>query len=627
MCGIAGTLEHSGRPASEAELHGMASLLAHRGPDGEDIYIDGCTGLAFRRLAILDLTTGDQPMRSHSGRYCIIFNGEIYNFLELRHELTQLGHQFRTTGDTEVILAAYEQWGEACQHKLNGMWGLAIWDTLERSLFLSRDRFGVKPLHFYQDEQRFAFSSELKGFLALPWIEPRFDPQVLTLAIGNYPVLDATEHCLLRNVHRLRGGHSLTIRPGGTPQVKRWWRTLSHLQDMPRDSREQSAMFRGLFIDACALRMRSDVPLGTALSGGLDSSAVHCAMVAANRGTASLVRRPADWQKAFVAGFSGTAQDETEHARVVTDFVGSEVITHEVTAAEVIENLPNSVYAAESIHDLPSPAWLLYRTMRQHGICVSLDGHGGDELFAGYHFHVQEVLKHTKSFDNRARLENTLRAMYVTSPHGIRQARVTTQQFLVGTAAPVEFPELVEDNKLLDQFDPLSHRLYLDFHYFTLPNILQNFDRASMAHGVEIRAPFMDWRIVCMAHALPWTIKVGQGYSKYIVRAALNDIMPQSIVHRRTKVGMITPFETWVGGPMRDYILDSTSSRAFLDEPIWNGPALRDAAERAVGEADGPSARRIWPFIQASLLQQTFLKRRHDTRRQGDIVDNSSGSA
>jgi asparagine synthase (glutamine-hydrolysing) len=626
MCGIAGILEHSGRPASEAELRGMATLLAHRGPDGEGVHIDRAMGLAFRRLAIIDLATGDQPMQSYNGRYWITFNGEIYNFLELRHELTQLGHRFRTNGDTEVILAAYEQWGEDCQHKLNGMWGFAIWDTHECSLFLSRDRFGVKPLHFYQDDQRFAFSSELKGFLALPWIDRQFDPNVLTLAVGNYPVIDATEHCLLKNVRRLRSGHSLTIRQGGTPQIKRWWRTLSHIQDVPRDSRMQSAMFRDLFLDACALRMRSDVPLGTALSGGLDSSAVHCAMVAANRGMASVTRRPADWQKAFVAGFSGTPQDETEHARTVTEFVGSQAILHEITAAEVIENLPNSVYAAESIHDLPSPAWLLYRTMSQHGIHVSLDGHGGDELFAGYHFHVQEVLKHAKSFGNRTALENTLRAMYAMDPRGVRQARVTTQQFLLGTPASVEFPELVEDNKVLDQFDPLSHRLYLDFHYFTLPNILQNFDRASMAHGVEIRAPFMDWRVVCMAHALPWTVKVRQGYSKYIVRAALNEIMPRSIVHRRTKVGLITPFEAWVGGPMREYILDSTSSRAFLDQPIWDGPGLRDAAEQAVAEADGPTARRIWPFIQANLLQQTFLQQ-HDAVRPANAVDYSSSTA
>ena len=421
MCGIAGVLQLAGAPVSSAELRNVVAYVAHRGPDGDGFHIDGPVGLGHRRLAIIDLATGQQPMASGDERYWIVFNGEIYNFIELRDELKQSGHQFATDSDTEVILAAYAQWGEDCQLKLNGMWAFAIWDARERKLFLSRDRFGVKPLHFYYNSQKLVFASELKGFLGLPWIDRTFDPEIFALAIANYPILDATEHCLLKNVRRLRPGHSLTIKLGGAPLIRRWWNTLDHLPEAPADPETQSELFRELFFDACALRIRSDVPLATALSGGLDSSAVHCAMFAAVNGSRSAaMRRPADWQKAFIGAFTGTPQDETEYARAVVDFVGSEGIVHEITAGEVIGNLPQIVYAAESVHDLPSPAWSIYRAMRQRQIPVSLDGHGGDELFGGYQHHVRELLNYTKSPDNRARLDETLSAMYVARHEGVR---------------------------------------------------------------------------------------------------------------------------------------------------------------------------------------------------------------
>lgn len=606
MCGIAGLLQLTGGSASLIELRSMAAYLAHRGPDGDGFHVDGPVGLAHRRLAIIDPAAGQQPMASRDERYWIVFNGEIYNFIELRNELVQYGHRFVTDCDTEVILAAYAQWGEDCQLKFNGMWAFAIWDSREQILFLSRDRFGVKPLHFYCNSQRFAFASELKGFLGLPWMDRTFDPEVFALAIANYPILDATEHSLLKKVQRLRAGHSLTLRPRSQPQIKRWWNTLDHLPDPPADPRDQSEIFRELFFDACALRMRSDVPLATALSGGLDSSAVHCGMMAVSQARSNITRRPADWQKAFIGAFSGTPQDETDYARAVVDYVGSQGITHEISATEIIDNLPDIVYAAEAIHDLPSPAWSIYRAMRQRDIPVSLDGHGGDELFGGYQHHVRELLNYTTSTDNRARIDETLMAMYVSGHEGVRPPRVTTPQFLTITPKGYSFPELAGDNGRIQSLDPLTRRLYMDFHYYTLPNILQSFDRASMAHGVEIRAPFLDWRLVCFGHAIKWPAKISSGYTKYIVRDAMRQVMPARVVHRRSKLGFITPLESWIGGPLGEFIRDRIASRQFLESSIWDGPSVRAVAEEAVIAGDGPTARRVWPFIQADLLQEMF---------------------
>jgi asparagine synthase (glutamine-hydrolysing) len=183
---------------------------------------------------------------------------------------------------------------------------------------------------------------------------------------------------------------------------------------------------------------------------------------------------------------------------------------------------------------------------------------------------------------------------------------VSTPQFLKCAQKGVAFPELEQDRELIDRFDPLTRRLYMDFHYYTLPNILQNFDRASMAHGVEIRAPFLDWRLVCYAHALPWSAKINHGYSKYLVRDALQTSMPTQIVHRRTKLGFIAPIEAWVRGPLGEFIQDQVASRSFLEEPLWDGPALRTVAEEAVALGDGPTVRRVWPFVQADMLQNLF---------------------
>jgi asparagine synthase (glutamine-hydrolysing) len=652
MCGIVGIWNTDGSPLGEPDLNRFTDSLVHRGPDGKGIYIDSkaCLGLGHRRLAILDLTeTGHQPMSYADKRYWIVYNGEIYNFLELRDELEGLGHTFQSDSDTEVILSAYVQWGEGCQFKFNGMWAFAIWDSKERILFLSRDRFGVKPLHYMYDGRCFSFSSEMKAFLNLSWFHPRFNPDIVASALANITAVEGTIDCLLQGVKRLKGGYSLTLRQGQKPKIRRWWNTLEHLVSAPADFQKQTEKFRDLFFDACKIRMRSDVPIGTALSGGLDSGSVLCSMADIRSRSNNGQRLAADWQKAFVATFSGTSQDERVFAEQVASHSQAVPIFKEIDPSQIIDSLDQVIFQFEEIFDIPSAAWLIYRKMRRNGVIVSIDGHGGDELLAGYHHHTEFAMrvslipkpKPMRFFE----LRSILRHMY---PEGIKPnvpnvgyilkqwllenkesyptkyklARFINQavkkirpnqktqthdkQWLRIDPRPAYYADYESDKHLLCSLDPLTSHLYYDFHFSTLPTILRNFDRCSMAHGVEVRAPFMDWRLVCYAFSLPAESKLGGGYTKRILREAMRGILPETIRTRTSKVGFSSPLVDWFSGPLRIFVLDSVNSKAFLQSEIWNGPAIRDFVEESFSRGNYSSARRSWEFIQAMKLMELY---------------------
>ena len=299
------------RRVDRGTIDRFTDALAHRGPDGRGVALehDGRVALGHRRLAILDLSeAGHQPMTSPGGRYVITYNGEIYNFLELRRRLEQAGAAFRTESDTEVILAAFERWGTDCLQRFNGMWSLAVWDRHERRLMLSRDRFGVKPLYFMVGPRRLAFASELKAFLRLDGFQAVENTEALRARLAG----DRAGHVLLRGVDSLPPGHCLEVTRNGVLR-RRWWNTLDHLVAVPDDLEEQAEEFRRLLFDACTLRVRSDVAVASSLSGGLDSSSVVCALAAA-QAHGSTERQAPHWRRAYIAGFPGTVQDETTHA-------------------------------------------------------------------------------------------------------------------------------------------------------------------------------------------------------------------------------------------------------------------------------------------------------------------------
>ncbi|MDR3640138.1 MAG: asparagine synthase (glutamine-hydrolyzing) [Humidesulfovibrio sp.] len=634
MCGIAGVWRWLGATVREAEVRAMCGLIAHRGPDGEGVCVKSGLGLGHRRLAILDVSdAGAQPMCDVSGRYWIVFNGEIYNFMELRRELSGRGAQFRTESDTEVLLAAFAQWGEACQLKLNGMWAFAIWDAEERTLFLSRDRFGVKPLHYLPLAEGFAFASEMKAFLALEEFEPRFDEGAVAQVLCNAVQLEGGGDCVFAGVRRLPPGHCMTLREGSAPQPTRWWNTLDHLPEEPGSFARAARDFRELFFDACRLRMRSDVPIGTALSGGLDSSSVICAMAemaSAGGGT----RQAAQWRKAFVGDFPGTVQDEREYALAAASKADAEPLVLTMNPADSLAQLDEIIFSFEEIFDFVGHGWVLYRAMRQSGVVVSLDGHGGDELLAGYHNYPEvgmEDLSATPAgvaryFD----LRRVWRGLYAPGLNPglpgvweglkalrrgrrIREVRVrlaAKQPYLKVPPLQPAHPAALGEGPLPEHFDNVNRQLYNDFHCTVLPTILRNFDRVSMAHGVEIRAPFLDWRLVCLCFALPSSYKLGCGFSKLILREALRGVLPQSIAKRTVKLGFSSPNDHFGHPRMRDMVLDICSGTTFLSSVIWDGPRLRGEIELAFERGDLGGVRRFWPFIQAARLIDIFKEKK-----------------
>lgn len=558
MCGIAGIMSFGG-PVDRGELDRFTDSLAHRGPDGRGVFIDGRVGLGHRRLAILDLSESGQCPMSYGGmdgrRFWITFNGEVYNFIELRDELERMGHRFRTQTDTEVLVAAYAAWGPECLLRLNGMWAFAIWDAQERTLFLARDRFSVKPLYYFTDGRRLAFASEMKAFLSLsgfrPAIHEELVPRVLRAPASYEGMMDDT---LLKGVRRLRGGHYMIVRESGDVATRKWWETAEHIPDVPNDHEERVERFRELFLDAVRIRMRSDTAIGTCLSGGIDSSSVACGMAHLHARAQGLERCPSDWQHMFVATFPGTALDERGYAEEVVARVDGRAHYWVFDPAAAAGAVADSVWATEEVYGgINVPIWSLYRELRRKGVVVSIDGHGSDELLGGYHWYL-------------------------------------------------DWP-MAEVNQ----------NLYLDFHKGLLPAILRNYDRCSMAHGIEVRMPFMDWRVVTYAFGLPAEEKIGAGYTKRILREAMKGDVPARILGRQSKIGFNSPLIDWLNGDLATLVDRVTSHRLWLDSPYWDGKLLRarvweKTRNRGWRLSDWDEAFQVWTLMNLVIWRLLFIE-------------------
>lgn len=586
MCGIAGIWNFDGKPVEDVRISAFTDALAHRGPDGRGIWHDDQRGIALghRRLAILDLSeAGKQPMVDPSARYTITYNGEIYNFVELRNELTQLGYVFRSESDTEVILAAYSEWGEGMLCRFNGMWALAIWDAIEHCLFLARDRFGIKPLHYLLTPSRFCFASELKAFRSLDGFVPRIDLETATVLLQSPFRVEGSKRTLLEGVHRLQGGHCATISADGNLQIRRWWNTLEHLVNPPRTLAEQAEQFYEIFSDSVRLRMRSDVPLGTCLSGGFDSTAVLCTMREIARNVNQSSHQMRDWQHAFVATFPGSEIDEREQAEEVLRYTGVKGSFLPVSDKDATSDIEKILSDFDDVYvSIPTATWLLYRELRLKGVVVSLDGHGADELMGGYkqadylflhdapsmmssplenirritqmRHHVspgrvsqgfgairediRSILRHHPSFANLKKRFKALR------PHQLPINQVDDGG---------DFALPWEQDAIPDHWDELNRDLYMMFHATTLPTILRNFDRLSMAHGIEVRMPFMDYRLVTFVMSLPSESKIGGTLTKRVAREAMKGRMPESIRASRIKIGFNSPMPEWLNGPLQNW--------------------------------------------------------------------------
>lgn len=605
MCGIAGIAHADGSPVEPRDLETLRMQLSHRGPDGSKVWWsdDRTCGLVHTRLAIIDTNVrADQPMTSADGHTTIVFNGEIFNFLEIRQELEASGATFRTESDTEVLLEAWRHWGSDMLRRLNGMWAFAIRDNRSGDLFLARDRFGIKPLLYTHSDSRFAFASEMRALIALPFVSRAADSVVVARLLFEPMEIEASPDTIHRDIRRLPAGHCAFLRDGRL-DVRRWWRTTDHLVQPPATLAAAAEEFRALFLDSVRLRMRSDVRIGTCLSGGFDSTAVVSAMAyIAGHGDVTHPRESDDWRHAFVASFPGHPHDETAQARLAAAHAG--VVAHiaDFGSDDGYDDVEASMEALDEIYiSIPAAPWRLYRHVRDSGIRVSLDGHGADELIGAYYSPQRKLMFKVRNLirNPMGRSATGVRTLDAVKLLGLRASR---ECFLRRHALTAPEPRAVAAlaDELPDTWGPLNRRLYTLFHAGLLPTILRNFDRVSMAHGIEVRMPFMDWRLVVFAMSLPDAMKAGGGYTKLVAREALRGIMPEEIRTSTRKVGFNSQMPHWMNGKLGKWAAQvvARNGDAVFDETVDRRALVQRIESLTAKKAwTWENTSRLWPYI------------------------------
>lgn len=620
MCGILGIL-----PGENNLIFNKAlNKLEHRGPDGSGTWHaeNQSIILGHRRLSILDTSdNGRQPMRY--GNYVIIFNGEIYNFLEIKQQLKNKGYTFSTESDTEVILVSFIEYGPSCLLKFNGMWALAIWDISNQQLFLARDRFGVKPLFYAFVKDRFIFASETKAIMPfLPQVKPSRDFEWCKNNLLSY---ESTDKCLIEGIQRFPAGHYANLDLKNKKlNFTRYWNTLDHLTDVPPTYGEQVEYFRELFLDACKIRMRADVPIGTTLSGGVDSSSIVCAM--ANIQADS--RTSKDWQHAFVATFPGTSLDESEFAKKVVAHTGIQAYYTHIDAENGLKNLDKYMYLFEELH-LTSPVPMMdnYKSVRDKGVVVTIDGHGADEMLCGYGgtillalqdcgFSLKEISNIIKTFKGQLDANPTLKKQgkkSFTSQLKFLYNKYHSKKDFLALYLQALLTKTIQESPKDGVLGHFNQKLYEDFHVTILPTLLRNYDRYSMAHGIEVRMPFMDYRLVSFCFSLTWQSKLKKGYTKTILRDAMQPYVPKEIIWRKSKVGFNTPFTDWMKGSWKNYLTDLVNSTEFTQSALIEAAVAKSIVMQVINnpKASYKDGEKAWRAIVPYFWEKAMLKNNH----------------
>ncbi|HLZ26946.1 MAG TPA: asparagine synthase (glutamine-hydrolyzing) [Chloroflexota bacterium] len=617
MCGIAGIYRFDRQPVPLQDvtaLEAMAASQHHRGPDAGGQAVMGCCALASQRLSILDLSPlGHMPMRSEDGGLALITNGEIYNYVEVRAELRELGHVFRSDGDTEVILRAYQQWGAACVERFVGMWAFALFDTVGQTLLLSRDRLGVKPIYVHRTPERLVFASEIKGivtYLRQVGESVRANPTSIATYVAT-GLVDGQEQTFFDGVTRFPAAATMQVRPQGV-RTKTYWDLPSRVAARGASINQNGASqapwvaVRQALDEAVRVHLRSDVPLGVCLSGGLDSSAI-----------VGLASRYVERVKTFTVYFGdGPAYDERQHAHPIVEQFGAEASERGIEPTDVLGTLKDIVWHL----DEPSlalgvyPQWHVMQLARDAGVKVVLDGQGGDEVFAGYaNYAPQQLYGLLGANPMRFPVETAALARLQGFSAARSAARSALAMRLRGPVTPtiahtpdaaLLAPELrdladVSHNewrlwpRVFDGW--LNNVLYWELTRTRLPALLRYEDRLSMAFSIESRVPFLDHRLVELAFALPDEFKRHAGWSKYGLRRALEGLLPPGVVWRRDKKGFPTPVGAW--------LRDGRASAAtdLLSDPRRKSRYLfpQAAVDRFVGEHHQGVADRSWQLWRA----------------------------
>ncbi len=619
MCGIAGIFHlATPKPVDPLRIERMCDAMVHRGPDGAGVWTGPGVGLGHRRLSIIDVAGSPQPMASSDGRAILTFNGEIYNYRELREELRASGAMFHTDGDSEVILAAWQRWGPDCLTRLHGMFAFAIYDTEQRTLFLARDRLGVKPLFTAQlSDGSIAFASELKGLLAHPLLRREVDP----LAIEDYLTWGyVPDHrSILAGVSKLPAGHSLLLRHDRPmPDPVQWW-DVSFAQRSKGNAADLEAELLHLLRQAVTSRMVADVPLGAFLSGGVDSSSVVALMAENSR----------DPVKTCSIGFDVAALDESNYANQVAELFGTDHQNRRVSPDdfEAVDQL--SAMFDEPFADASAlPTWRVCQLARET-VTVALSGDGADEAFAGYRRHIfqhgEERMRAFLPQSFREPVFGALGAIYPKADWAPRPLRAKTTLLSLASsgedgyarALSVVPPELREtlyspdflrlrgDYRAEQPFTELMRKAparsgidraqYADLKFWLPGDILTKVDRTSMSVSLEAREPLLDHRLIEFAAALPESLRLRRGQGKWLLKKTMQRYLPDEILFRQ-KQGFVTPIAQWFRGPLASAARGIGSSAALARTGWFDGPRLTFLAEAHIsGRAD--HSRLLWQFL------------------------------
>jgi len=580
MCGIAGILDWRRSPADR--LAPMLRVIRHRGPDDEGSFVAGPLAMGMRRLSIIDLSTGHQPIANEDGSVVVVFNGEIYNYLELREELVRRGHQFSTRTDTEMLVHMYEEQGPEFLSQLNGMFGFAIWDSARRRLFVARDRLGVKPMYYAATPGGVVFGSELKSLLATGLVQREVDPSALFDYLAYYYI--PGEKTPFQGIHKLLPGHYFLADENGVT-VRRWWNLADHTQP-PSISKETARdRIRELFFDSVRLRMRSDVPVGSYLSGGLDSSLA----------TAAAARQTELPFATFSVEFSESEFDELPYARAVAKHAGTNHHEVRVTPSNALERLPGLVWYMDEPNGDSAilPTYLVSQLASRH-VKVVLSGIGADELFGGYHRYHAVLGKFERLAALPKWMLRLLQPLASSLKHewGFKMARMLnppppwrafmekTHRFDAEVAgALLRRPTDALGERMRELFqqypgtDFVNQRMFVDAHSYLPDQILALTDRMSMAVSIEARTPYLDYRLVEFATSLPGDWKVSGAEWKIIMKDALGDLVPERIL-KRPKWGFAAPIHGWMIGKHLESLVHLCRHSHMVRTGLFDGRAM-----------------------------------------------------
>ena len=618
MCGIAGIVALDSRPVSLEDIRAMCAALAHRGPNDEGFYIRPGVGLGMRRLSIIDLATGRQPISNEDGSVWVVFNGEIYNFQELRRDLESRGHQFRTATDTETIVHLYEEHGPRCVEKLRGMFAFALWDDRRRHLLLARDRLDIKPLYYAESGGQFVFASELKAILQVPGVGRELNWRAVN-HLFTFLTTPSAES-MIEGVRKLEPAHILTVAPGQPTRCERYW-DVRFEPDHGRSEAYFVERLQALLEESTRLHLMSDVPLGVFLSGGIDSSAV----------VAMMARHHSGRVKTFSIGFADQDFSELAYARLVANAFGTD--HHELVLEPDVTGIFHDLawHLDEPFGDSSAiPTYLVSRLASQH-VTVVLSGDGGDELFAGYDRYAVEGRERRLRFIPAA-ARRALSTVTALMPSGMRG-----QNFLRHIALP-DAQRYVDATTLFNKarqhelfrsevielfagYDPwaeaaeqcaradghwLSTLQSVDLHSYLPLDILTKVDRMSMAHSIEVRPPLLDHKLVEFAATIPPKLQLHRGTTKYLLKRALRGILPDPVIDR-AKRGFAIPLGRWFRGQLWEFVGDLLLSETSRSRHMFNPRYLERLTRRADRGRETDLDLELWTLLSFELWCRTFL--------------------